>query len=732
MAQNTPSAHTARLTWDEQGQPISLAFDDVYFSRDNGLEETNYVFLRHNNLPQRWIDSTPLEQSNNIFPASATFTIAETGFGSGLNFLVTWQQWLTHARQGNYQHLHFISVEKYPLSRIDLSRALQLWPELNELAKQLIDAYPPQPAVGIHRLRFKQAETSVTLTLYFGDAAEGFHDMQPTKLEDKKTQFGAPFQPIDAWFLDGFSPAKNPGMWTDELFHALANMSGSQTTFATFTAAGLVKRSLQAAGFHCQKSKGFGRKREMLFGSYSKDRFNTDQSSLATNETTSTVKPSVKSRESSHLWYLHQAALFSSTRSLLNEPDKRNLQTHIVIIGGGLAGCHTAFALAEKGFDITIVEKQSELATQASGNRQGVVYTRLSPFQDPLSRFNMAAQLFADQFYQQHHFYENCGGQTGVLHLPMNERQTQLYRELSGIYASQPEFIQWIEQQQTKNCTGIEFNRGGLLLPKAGWLDPNDLCKRLANHIRIKKLHNTSIKNIKFENDQWTATTENGQQLLSSHIIICNAHDAMKLAACSELPLKRIRGQVTHLPATTTSLKLKVTVCGEGYIAPAMQRLNERHPVHGLGASFNLKDNNPELTREDHLDNLQKLSDIAPELKNEMETTEVSCLNGKVGFRTTTPDYFPIAGPMPNYQKMEADFGDLRKKANKRIDNTGSVQKNLYCNLALGSRGLAYAPLTAELLASLICGNTLPMTSDLYKHLHPARFFIRDLQRNKR
>lgn len=724
-ASSTPT--NAQVTWDENGQPTSTAYDDVYFSRDNGLKETHYVFLQHNQLPQRWLapTHTALEDKEGKASKQYTFTIAETGFGSGLNFLAAWQQWQEHAHHSVYQHLHFISVEKFPLSKDDLYRSLQLWPQLQPLARQLIDSYPPQPATSIHRLTFNDATThkSITLTLYFGDAATGFTGMLPPELSHTATQFGETYRSVDAWFLDGFSPAKNPDMWNDQLFQAMARMSDSHTTFATFTAAGVVKRGLQAAGFTCHKSKGFGRKREMLFGEFSYD----------VKSDTSTQKNHTNS--ASNLWYAQEA---SSPK--IDTPTPR----HILVIGGGLAGCHTAFALAKKGFHVTLVDEQAELASQASGNRQGVVYTRLSPFQDPLSRFNMTAQLFADQFYTDHGFYTTCGGKSGVLHLPMNDRQHQLYTTLCDVYAHQPDFMQWVKQEDTQQYTGITLNRGGLFLPKSGWLDPRLLCKNLVKHSNINVRYNTSITQLTRHTEQWAATTITGEQVLASHVVICNAHDALQLTDCAQLPLKKIRGQVSHMSPTPTTANLKTSVCGEGYIAPAMTQAHETHAMHSFGASFNLKDNNTKLTEQDHIDNIQKLINIAPSLTHELThqlpsfdankspRLNTSNLQGKVGFRTTTPDYFPIAGPLPNWQHMDERFAALRKKANKRIVCTASVQPHLYCNIALGSRGLAYAPVTADVIASLISGQTLPVTTDVYQHLHPARFLIRDLQRNKR
>jgi tRNA U34 5-methylaminomethyl-2-thiouridine-forming methyltransferase MnmC len=228
----------AHITWhlNENGdpQPYSSLFNDVYFSSDDGLNETEYVFLQGNDLTER-------------FNTLNHFTIIETGFGTGLNFLCAAQLWLNIAPA--QATLHFISVEKYPLSLYDLVKALQLFPSLQPLAADLIAQYP-QILSGKTISLFNQR---VKLTLMIGDASQCLSGLQ---------------HKADAWFLDGFAPAKNPDMWGETLFAQMARLSHVQTTFATFTSAGAVRRGLQAAGFKVNKRAGFGKKREMLHGCF--------------------------------------------------------------------------------------------------------------------------------------------------------------------------------------------------------------------------------------------------------------------------------------------------------------------------------------------------------------------------------------------------------------------------------------------------------------------------------
>lgn len=219
------------------GQPYSSQFQDVYFSTENGLAETEYVFLQGNDLAQRF---SKLENDR--------FTIIETGFGTGLNFLCTARLWLNDA-PGN-STLHFITTEKYPLSADDIAASHKLWPKLKPMSLPLLTQYPSllsSKTVSLY-------DDRVQLTLLLGDTNQTLATLHTT---------------ADAWFLDGFAPAKNPEMWQQSLFQKMATLSKNNTTFATFTSASDVRRGLQAAGFEVSKRPGFGKKREMLVGRYS-------------------------------------------------------------------------------------------------------------------------------------------------------------------------------------------------------------------------------------------------------------------------------------------------------------------------------------------------------------------------------------------------------------------------------------------------------------------------------
>ncbi len=215
----------------------SSEFDDVYFSAEDGLAETRYVFLKGNDLAERWQG-----QAMN----DTRFVICETGFGTGLNFLATWK--LFQETAASDMALDFISFEKYPLSREEISEALAPWKgEIASQLTQMLDVYP----IGIPGFHRMQLSERVSLTLIIDDVNIAMGQLEAS---------------VDAWFLDGFNPAKNPQMWSEEVFSQMARLSAPEATFATFTAAGAVKRGLQEAGFEVEKIDGFGTKRDMLIG----------------------------------------------------------------------------------------------------------------------------------------------------------------------------------------------------------------------------------------------------------------------------------------------------------------------------------------------------------------------------------------------------------------------------------------------------------------------------------
>lgn len=656
---SAPDAPTqpARLEWDEQGQPLSSQFADVYFSNENALAETRYVFLANNQLPERFAALTANQQ----------LVIGETGFGTGLNFLCAWQLFEQHAVTG--ARLHFVSVEKYPLNKADLQRALALWPELAPYAEQLLAQYVALHP-GFQRLIF--ADGRIVLTLLIGDALEllGQLDAQ-----------------VDAWFLDGFAPAKNPDMWTPELFAELARLSHASTTLGTFTSTGYVRRRLNDAGFKMKRVPGLGKKWEVLKGGF-----------IGTAETTE--KP----------WFARP-------------PQPAGART-VLVIGAGLAGCATAASLAARGWQVTLLERHAAIAQEASGNPQGVLYLKLSAHHTTLSRLIVSGFGHTRRLLERLHKgqdWDNCG----VLQLAFDAKEAQRQTQLAAAFPA--DLLTNLDRSAAEAKAGVTLPAGGLFYPEAGWVHPPALCALLSQQPNIQlQLHQEALE-LRRDGDSWQAW--NGEQLLASAsvVVLASAAEIKDFSQSAGLPLKRIRGQISRLPATAASRALSTVVCAEGYVAPA--RLDE----HTLGASFDFNSNDLRLNSADHASNLQLLDEISPEFSCALNAAELDHeqLQGRAAFRCTSPDYLPIVGPLADAAAFAEAYAVLSKDARQVPETPCPWLDGLYINSGHGSRGLITAPLSGELIAAWLNNEPLPVPADVAQACHPNRFSLRALIRNK-
>ena len=684
---------TAKLQWTEDQLPESERHGDLYFSKHNAIEETRHVFLQHNHLTERWQD----------LPDNHRFTIAETGFGSGLNFLCAWELWDSIAPPN--AQLHFISVEKYPMTREQITRTLQHWPELEDRTASLLERYPKVFNRGTHTIKFGHR---VSLHLIFGDVVEGLTGLlKCPSLPDQ-----GPKSSVDAWFLDGFAPAKNESMWQQCVFDLMAQLASEDATFATFTAAGFVRRGLIAAGFSVEKVPGFGSKRDMCRGQ------------LNSSEKQETLDAPNPPRLGDSPWYVSEPAVSAQSTTIKSAPPHSK---QAVVVGGGMAGCQTARALADKGWQVTLIEQHGALAQEGSGNPQGIVYGKLSHRSEKLTDFNLTALQFALRQYQQ--FWQICpegGDQCGVIQLESGpERHQQLIEALGHQH-----LVESLSGNSLSAIAGVGLgNQHGLFFRDSGWINPPKLCQWLIDHPNILVREDTRLKELDYQESQqyWqlTITDQQGEEesIDCPVVILCSASHTKKLPQTQWLPTKSIRGQITLVPSTESTKSLKTVLCGDGYIAPA------KASRHCLGATFNLNSTDTELATADHRENLDRIDNQMPTLQ--LGLINENTLTGRVAFRCTTPDYLPLTGPAPDYQAYLSTYSELRKNARLFVDKEGPNYPGLYLNLGHGSRGLTYTPLCAEALASHINGDPSSLSPEFEQGLHPARFIIRDLIRKK-
>jgi tRNA 5-methylaminomethyl-2-thiouridine biosynthesis bifunctional protein len=655
-------ATTANIKWRDNGVPVSTEFDDVYFSNTNGLAESRYVFLQHNQLPQRW-----------QYLSSNTFTIIETGFGTGLNFLAAWELWQQSAPANS--QLHFISIERYPLTKQQLSQALAHWPELKPLADSLIANYP-HPIPGQHRIELSAGK--ICLSLIFEDIGTALADLQRNNIQ------------CDAWFLDGFAPSKNPAMWSRQTLEYIAALSKLDTSFATFTAVGRIRRDLHQLGFEVTKSKGYGIKRDMLSG-------------VLKQHTPTAMQ-----------WY---------------SPVKHSTDINsIAIIGAGLAGAHLAYGLAKLGINAHVFEEQDSCAQGGSGNDQAILYTRLSHEKLHLSEFSLAALLYSYRYYQALFnsgvlTEKDDGELNGSIQLAFNDKTKVLHEKLKQRF-SNDSLIKWLSREEISELAGIEIEHNGIYLRDSGWLNPQQVCKKLLNQPNITLHTNTKISALDYA-DGWHLT--GGPSTKFDAVVICNASGAQSYSQSTDLPLKSIRGQISYIPLAEAVARPNLPICYEGYLPPPQ---NNQQCV---GATFNLNDISTQLSTADHRTNLAQLKQHLPTYYSSIMHNNVAAenLKGRASTRCATPDYTPIAGQLADRDKFIQQYIPLAKNAKRNISGAAPLLPNCYVSVGYGSRGLSYSPLCAQHIISLITNTPSPLSSKLVNATHPARFILRDIIRGK-
>lgn len=563
----------ATLRYNEQGTPVSNVFDDVYFSNESGLDETQFVFLHNNQLPERW-QQLP----------KRCFHVIETGFGTGLNFLVCWQafrQFRAAHPQARCQQLHFSTFEKFPLTLHDLTQALTAWPTLRELVAELLAQYP-RPFAGCHRLQFDQG--AVTVDLWLGDIKD---NLPALPLANQ----------ADAWFLDGFAPSKNPDMWQDSLFSGMARLSSPGTTVATFTSAGIVRRGLQSAGFQVKKVKGFGRKREMAVG------------------------------------------VIAAENPI---PTLTACDDAIILVGGGIAAIFTALALVQRGRKVRLLCKDDTVAQGASHNRQGALYPQLQTSFSPVSRFHASAYSFACRRYRELlRSFDFPQQLCGVLTLACTEalalRQTKIQQESAWPVG----FFQALDAQACSDVAGLSLPYSGLFYPDGGWIAPQRFCQAalawLLQQPQFSFNPGTEVLALHHTDERWLLDTSTGN-LSCSQLVLCNGVDLTQFAPTRHLPLNQVRGQVSHVraPQMTT---LRTVICHQGYITPADTA--EYATEHCVGATFDRTNRDTVTTAADDVVNLALVNTV---LQQPAWFADASVQSAKTGLRATVPDHLPIAG----------------------------------------------------------------------------------------
>jgi tRNA 5-methylaminomethyl-2-thiouridine biosynthesis bifunctional protein len=477
---NTPPDATP-LVWGEDGAPRSRLFDDVYFSNDDGLAESRAVFLEGCGLPQAW-------------RGRDRFVVGELGFGTGLNILALLDLWRRAREPG--ARLNIFSIEAYPLTRDEARRALNAWPELADLTEALTAQWLRR-ARGFHRVSFESL--GVTLDLAVMDAGEAL---------------AAWTGQADAWFLDGFAPARNPGMWTDEVLRALAARSAPGARAATFTVAGAVRRGLEANGFGVEKKPGFGRKKERL-----------------------------------------EARRPEAPASEPHRPPR------IAIIGAGIAGAALARAFHGLGMKPIVIDAQGPGAG-ASGNASALVMPRLDAGGEAV------AGLYAQAFARAADLYGQCSQAViaaGVVQLEAAPKDPSRFDRIAASDLFEAGTVRRLDAQAASARLGETTPAGGLAFEEAVVVDPAVVLGVWLAEADVRTARIDSL--VRGEGD-WVLLDPAGDEVGRAEVVcIATAADAARLAP--DLPISAVRGQVSAIEDTDP---VPAAIWG-GYVIPTRSGL---------------------------------------------------------------------------------------------------------------------------------------------------------------
>ncbi|MEN9362545.1 MAG: 5-methylaminomethyl-2-thiouridine methyltransferase [Verrucomicrobiota bacterium] len=607
----------------------------------HGLEETEYVFLAPNRVRQR-------------LALGESLRVGETGFGTGLNFLALWRAWKEGGGRGE---ILFVSTEKHLLDRATLERALAPWPQLRAEAQELITAWPPA-FPGQHLLDFENGR--VRLLLLLGDATTSLSRCEV---------------PIDAWFLDGFAPSKNPDLWSEALFAQLARLSVPGATLGTYTAAGPVRRGLAAAGFEVVKSKGFAHKRHRVTAVFR--------------------GPSPDLLRSLPSWAAYPPL----------QPPRR-----VAVIGAGIAGCSAAWAFGRRGCAVTVFDPAG-IAAAASGNPRGMLapqLTRQGSAQDSLSGIGA---LFTLRLARQLGLRVDLGLIEIAEDAADAERQHSASGRLGGGHCESRELpAPW------------RAEHGAAFLPWAAALRPPVLCQALFESSGAL-LARERVESLEEAGGPWVLRGEAAKELGDfDAVIVCAALDAAAFLPDFASWLRPVRGQICLVPASVLPPLPAAGINFGEYLVPC-----EEGDSMVLGASFKMGDRSVEFRPEESAALLSSLQRILP--GSDFGGLDPASLPARVALRCASPDQIPWIGPVPEVASFRRDYASLRQNARRQDLPPPQMRPGLWLSLAHGSRGLATAPLAAAEIASLACDGFSLMSEDLRAAVHPCRLLARAIKR---
>ncbi|NYT38770.1 FAD-dependent oxidoreductase [Allopusillimonas soli] len=647
----------AVATPDGHGVPHSPLYGDVYHARAGALAQARHVFLGGNGLPGRW-------------RGAPSFTVCETGFGLGNNFLALWLAWRSDPQR--CERLHVLSFEAHPFTREALRQwlAAPLEGEARALADQLLQAWPPL-LPGLHRLEFEDG--AVTLTLAFGSVS------RMAKEVDAR---------VDAFFLDGFAPRRNPEMWTRSLFGQMMRLANQDATAATWCSAGQVRRDLAAAGFLVSKLPGFGGKRDMV---------------------AATVRSEMRRPPG--------AQAYSSRPS--RQP--------VLVVGGGLAGAGVAQALALRGHAVTVLDPifREGLGASHCGHLAAALTPVATRDDDIRSRLSRAGAERALQRWQGLNDAARplvCGTLTPA----RCEAEARTGRQALAELAFPSDWVRWMEAAEASRKAGCSLPYGGMWFAQGQRVLPEPLLNALFMFpgVTCHAKHVAGLR--RGDGETWEALDSRGEVVArASQVVLANArHAAALLASVPGLavPAKvaemaSIAGQVSYLRARALP-DARAIVAGEGYLLPALDycvdetgagRFTDEAALMVAGSTYDKLTGEARVTARGHQEILGKLADLlghASAAGVGGTTTAIAgypdadvwradaVVGGWAGWRAAVRDRLPVIGPMDG-------------------------ASGLWLACGYGSRGLTWSALAGDIIAAALNREPMPLERSLLTRIRP-------------
>mgnify|MGYP001288789503 CR=1 FL=1 len=526
----------------------SKKYDDIYFSAEDGLAETRHVFIHGTGLRER------LAKHEHLI-------IAETGFGTGLNFLAVVAEALLLESKSK---IDFVSVEGNPLSKDKVAAALRAFPELLHIYEQLLQQWPRR-WLGVHHMSFLNGQ--ISLHLHYGQAEH----VLPT------LNFSA-----DIWFLDGFSPAKNPDIWSDNIIKQIARLSALNSRLATFTVAASVRSSLANAGFACTKASGFGRKRDMLTASY--------ENGIALRE----------------------------------KPRPRTA----LVIGGGIAGCAVAGALKAIGIEVIILDSAAQKGAGASGNPAGIVVPFLTVGDMIGARLSISCLADTRVFLDANDLVIS----NGVISLDHDKRKSSRQKKIAE-QGFPSDLAVYMTADELSVHSGLPVGAGGLLFETGAVIEPQNLCSHLSHG--VERIYNAEFTSITGDANVRIAHCADGRIFEADHIVLCTGAELpplLKIIGHDLGACQITSGQLSILPKTTKLSALQMALNYSGYLTPLVN--NRQY----LGAGFDPTEDTA-VSKKGHLHNLKLMPVSLQQLAEQPSEWE-----GRTSLRLAYPDRLPVAG----------------------------------------------------------------------------------------